>query len=104
MDYLDILEIIRSVKPPASQERIPWVDEVKMKRGYWWRAVIERVYPILIDQLYLQRLGNTKKNNKLRIQARKNPTGNPRSSTKSPKLPNVRLLRLRARGEDPSKN
>ena len=99
MDYLDILEIIGSVKPPASQERIPWVDEVKMKRGYWWRAAIERVYPILIDQLYLQRLGNTKKNNKLRIQARKNPTGNPKSDTKSPKLPNVRLLRLRARDE-----
>ena len=99
MDYLDILETIRSVTPPASQERTPWVDEVKMRRGYWWLAAIERVYPILVEQLYLNRLGNIKKTNRLRTQARKDALGNPKSGGGGPNLPNVRLLRLRARDE-----
>ena len=77
LEYLDILEMLYNVDPPVPQKRRPWVDDIKCRKGVWWRATIESVTPGLMDHTFHAKQKRVCDFNNLRISERKKKLVNP---------------------------
>ena len=77
MDYTDLLNMLYENPPPAPQERTSWVNDVKSRKGVWFRATIESVSPSLMEYTFHLKQQKVSDSNHLRVSARKKKLVNP---------------------------